>query len=71
MGAFKLFAIISSTLLSCSTSVALVGWHQVSYQSSAELIVIERNNWKPVLQTANDRIFDLKVEAGIVPAPVS
>jgi hypothetical protein len=71
MGAFKLFAVVSSTLLSCSSAVMLIGWQQVYYQSSAELILIQPANWKPVLKTANDRIFDLKVEVGIIPPPVS
>jgi hypothetical protein len=71
MGAFKLFTIISSALLSCSGTVAMIGWQQVYYQPTGDLIMIHTANWKPVLKVANDRIFDLKVETGIVPAPVS
>jgi hypothetical protein len=70
MGAFKLFTIISSGLLSCSGTVALVGWQQVYYQPTGALIQVQNTNWKPVIKVANDRVFDIKVEAGAVPPPV-
>lgn len=71
MGAFKLFTIISSGLLSCSGAVALVGWQEIYYQPTEALVRVHTTDWESVIKAANDKVFDLKVETGIVPAPIS
>jgi hypothetical protein len=69
MGAFKGFKGIAYGLLSCSCAVMLGAWQEVCYQPVGELVMVYNVNWKPMIKTANDRVFDLKVEAGVVPAP--
>ena len=71
MGVFKLFAIISSGLLSCSGAVALVGWQEIYYQPTGALIHAHTVNWERAIKAANDKVFDLKVETGVIPPPVS
>ncbi len=70
MSVFKLFTIISSGLVSCSGAVALMGWQEIYHQPTGALIQIRSANWERVIKTANDKVFDLKVRTGVIPAPV-
>ncbi|MBW4517764.1 MAG: hypothetical protein KME11_21375 [Timaviella obliquedivisa GSE-PSE-MK23-08B] len=71
MSVFKIFTIISSGLLSCSSAVALASWQEIYYQPAEALVKVQITNWEAVIKSANDKLFDLKVETGIIPAPVS
>jgi hypothetical protein len=74
MRTLKLFSSVSAVLLSCSSAVVVGGWQALCYQPTDALIVmrpVHGSNWQPILKSANDQLFDLKVEAGVVPAPVS
>ncbi|MCU0569913.1 MAG: hypothetical protein MUF49_25490 [Oculatellaceae cyanobacterium Prado106] len=70
-GVFRNMLIVSAVLFASSSAVALKGWYDLSYQPTEPLILARQANWQPLMQTTNDRVFDLKVEAGIIPAPVS
>jgi hypothetical protein len=69
MNAFEKFAIVSSVLLSCSGVVVLSGWQVLCYQPTGTFVLTRSVNWKPMIKVANDKIFDLKVEAGVIPPP--
>lgn len=71
MSVFKIFTIISSGLLSCSGAVALAGWQEIYHQPTEALIRVRSANWERVVKAANDKLFELKVETGVIPAPVS
>jgi hypothetical protein len=70
MSVLRGFAIICSGLLSCTGAIALGGWISLYHQPTGIFMVARDANWKPVIKVANDKLFDLKVESGVVPPPV-
>jgi hypothetical protein len=69
MNRFEKFAVACSVLLSCSGAVVLGGWNLLCHQPTGVLMLARDVNWKPMIKVANDRIFELKVEAGVIPPP--